>query len=449
MRMAEFDLTSKIAANLDKHLVFPLLEFLSEKNIYDQGDLNLAKLKLLNNTNMVDFASDVHVLVYPDEEKPKKFEEKRANVVNLLKSHSAVIQPILDIMKLEEVKKQVESTREGKQLFEFLERHHNFTLENLNAIFDFALIQFNCGNYSVAGEYLYFHRALVQPDDPKAISSLWGKLASGILMQEWDTAFEDLHRLKEVIDSSFTNNQLELLHQRTWLIHWSLFVFFNHPKGREAIVDLFLFQTPYLNTIQTMCPWVLRYLATAVITHKRRRQALKEVVRVIQQESYTYRDPVTEFVECLYVNFDFDKAQEKLRECATVLSNDFFLVACLDDFMDNARLFIFETFCRIHQCISIDKLANKLNMSAEEAERWIVDLIRKSPFQLDAKIDSQLGHVIMEAHAISPYEQVIEKTHTLAMRAQMLATNVERRLSIEKDKVDSVPHWAESSSRKA
>jgi len=406
MRMAEFDLTSKIAANLDKHLVFPLLEFLSEKNIYDQGDLNLAKLKLLNNTNMVDFASDVHVLVYPDEEKPKKFEEKRANVVNLLKSHSAVIQPILDIMKLEEVKKQVESTREGKQLFEFLERHHNFTLENLNAIFDFALIQFNCGNYSVAGEYLYFHRALVQPDDPKAISSLWGKLASGILMQEWDTAFEDLHRLKEVIDSSFTNNQLELLHQRTWLIHWSLFVFFNHPKGREAIVDLFLFQTPYLNTIQTMCPWVLRYLATAVITHKRRRQALKEVVRVIQQESYTYRDPVTEFVECLYVNFDFDKAQEKLRECATVLSNDFFLVACLDDFMDNARLFIFETFCRIHQCISIDKLANKLNMSAEEAERWIVDLIRKSPFQLDAKIDSQLGHVIMEAHAISPYEQV-------------------------------------------
>lgn len=33
--------------------------------------------------------------------------------------------------------------------------------------------------------------------------------------------------------------------------------------------------------------------------------------------------------------------------------NDFFLVACLEDFIENARLFIFETFCRIHQCISI------------------------------------------------------------------------------------------------
>ena len=78
-------------------------------------------------------------------------------------------------------------------------------------------------------------------------------------------------------------------------------------------------------------------------------QALKEVVRVIQQESYAYQDPITEFIECLYVNFDFDKAQEKLRECETVLSNDFFLVDCANDFMENARLFIFETFCRIHQ----------------------------------------------------------------------------------------------------
>ena len=78
-------------------------------------------------------------------------------------------------------------------------------------------------------------------------------------------------------------------------------------------------------------------------------QVLKDLVRVIQQESYTYRDPITEFIECLYIHFDFDKAQEKLRECAVALSNDFFLVACLDDFIENARLFIFETFCRIHQ----------------------------------------------------------------------------------------------------
>lgn len=71
------------------------------------------------------------------------------------------------------------------------------------------------------------------------------------------------------------------------------------------------------------------------------------------QESYTYRDPITEFLEHLYVNFDFEGARQKLHECQTVLFNDFFLTACLSDFVENARLMIFETFCRIHQCISI------------------------------------------------------------------------------------------------
>jgi len=37
---------------------------------------------------------------------------------------------------------------------------------------------------------------------------------------------------------------LMLLEQRTWLIHWSLFVFFNHPKGRDLIIEMFLGQPP-------------------------------------------------------------------------------------------------------------------------------------------------------------------------------------------------------------
>ena len=93
---------------------------------------------------------------------------------------------------------------------------------------------------------------------------------------------------------------------------------------------------------------------------------MKDLVKVIQEESYTYRDPITSFIEDLYVNFDFKGAQQKLRECETVLFNDFFLVACLDDFIENSRLMIFETFCRIHQCISISMLAEKLNMGPGE-----------------------------------------------------------------------------------
>ena len=78
---------------------------------------------------------------------------------------------------------------------------------------------------------------------------------------------------------------------------------------------------------QTTCPWILRYLATAVICNKSsRRNVMKDLIKVIQEESYTYQDPITSFIEDLYVNFDFDGAQQKLRDCETVLVNDLFLV---------------------------------------------------------------------------------------------------------------------------
>lgn len=35
---------------------------------------------------------------------------------------------------------------------------------------------------------------------------LWGKLASEILMQDWDAALDDLNRLREVLDSNVSSS---------------------------------------------------------------------------------------------------------------------------------------------------------------------------------------------------------------------------------------------------
>lgn len=264
----------------------------------------------------------------------------------------------------------------------------------------------------------------MQPTDKNYLNVLWGILAAEILQLNWNSALESLNRLREYIDNSSFSN-IEALQQRTWLIHWSVFIFVNHPKGPDLIIEMFLYKPLYLNAIQTMCPHILRYLAAAVIINPGRRNALKDLIKVIQQESYTYRDPITEFLEHLYVNFDFEGARLKLHECQTVITNDFFIIIWLNEFIENARLMIFETFCRIHQCISINMLAEKLNMEPSEAECWIVNLIRNA--RLDAKIDSKLGHVVMGTQPLSPYQQLVEKVDSLSVRSEALTNLVERK----------------------
>jgi translation initiation factor 3 subunit E len=167
--------------------------------------------------------------------------------------------------------------------------------------------------------------------------------------------------------------------------------------------------------------------------NKRRRNMLKELIKVIQQEQQSYKDPITELLECLYVRYDFDGAQQKLVECEQVILNDPFLgkriqggnsinVPLRDEFLENARLLIFENYCRIHQCIDISVLAEKMNMTYDEAELWIMNLVKSS--KLDAKIDSVKGTLIMTTNRVNVHEQMIESMKNLNARTYMLAKSL-------------------------
>lgn len=56
----EYDLSGVVSGFLDKHLVFPLLEFLAQKQIYDVKEIEANKLDLVQKTNMVDYAVDIY-----------------------------------------------------------------------------------------------------------------------------------------------------------------------------------------------------------------------------------------------------------------------------------------------------------------------------------------------------------------------------------------------------
>ncbi|XP_016977624.1 eukaryotic translation initiation factor 3 subunit E [Drosophila rhopaloa] len=432
--MANFDLTRINCQYLDRHLTFPLLEFLCGKEIYNQQELLEYILETVNKTNMIDYTMDTRKRLNLSQEMPEELVQRKAEVLATLKQLQNEVAPI---MKATDILKNGESMKDSKTFVSALQKDYNFKVEHLESAYKLAKYLYECGNYQESTSYLYFCLIVMSPNDKNYLNVLWGKLAAEILTLNWNTALEDLTRLRDYIDSA-NFSTIQALQQRTWLIHWSVLVFFNHPKGRDLIIEMFLYKPLYLNAIQTMCPHIMRYLATAVVINRTRRNALKDLIKVIQQESYTYRDPITEFLECLYVNFDFEGARLKLHECQTVILNDFFIVACLNEFVEDARLMIFETFCRIHQCITISMLADKLNMKPNEAECWIVNLIRNA--RLNAKIDSKLGHVVMGTQPLSPYQQLVEKIDSLSMRSEHLAGLIERK-SKQKQNQESVDSW--------
>uniref|UniRef100_A0A199UAB6 PCI domain-containing protein n=1 Tax=Manihot esculenta TaxID=3983 RepID=A0A199UAB6_MANES len=285
--MATYDLTPRIAPNLDRHLVFPLLEFLQERQLYPEEQIFKSKIELLSKTNMVDYAMDIHKSLYHTEDVPQDMIERRAEVVARLKALEEGAAPLVAFLQNVNA---VQELRADKQYnLQMLNDRFQIGPKQIEALYQYAKFQFECGNYSGAADYLY--------------------------------------------------------------------------------------------------------LSTAFMVNKRRRPQFKDFIKV----DVILNDPF------------LGKRVEDIN---------FSTVPMRDEFLENARLFIFETYCRIHQRINMGVLAEKLNLNYEEAERWIVNLIRNS--KLDAKIDSQSGTVIMEPNQPNVYEQLIDHTKAISGRTYKL-----------------------------
>merc|ERR1712093_200823 len=355
----EYDLLPKLVTHLDRHLIFPLLQFLEGQDEEEPSeDVTRTKYELLKKTNMTDYVASLYCELEGLEDAPAEFATKRQEVLDRLDKYSEESEKITDLLSREDV---VTGLRSDK-------------VANL------------------------------------------------------EVAMEEVQKVKESIDTKLFSNPLAQLTHRTWLIHWALFPFFNYEAGRDTICELF-FSAPFINTIQTACPWILRYLTAAVITNRNRtrntgqyQKQLKDIIRIVKQENYEYQDPVTDFIKALYIDFDFEEAQKKLSEAEEVLRSDFFLVSAADSFVEAARHLISESYCKVHQRIDIKDLSARLGLNQDEGEKWIVNLIRDT--RVDAKIDYKEGTVVMNHPPSSVYQQVIERTKGGFFRTQVLSAAV-------------------------
>jgi len=434
-QLVKYDLTHKMTPYLDRHLIFPIFQFLGEIGTYKKEDIMRAEIALLSETNMIDFAMDKYETI--GEEPPAALELRRDQVIEKLSTQRDRVLKLLELLENdEEVQKMktIKSIAEICTVFELEE-------DVFDGLMNYAKLQFDCGNYSLCGDLLKHYRSIMSQDAERPMtwrlsSSWWGSLASKILQGEFEEGAEDIYKLDDLLENTKMTKR-EVLLQRTWLLHWALFCIFQDSGSVPGkLLDQFLNEKS-MSIISLACPHLFRYVSACLILNKRVKHLMRETVWIISNERETYNDPITRFLLALFDTYDFDEAQLELKECEKVCKADFFLSKCWADFEENARLLIFETYCRIHQCINIEMIASKLNMEAEEAELWIVKLIQNA--KLDARIDSEKSRVVMTKGYPTVYQQVLEKTKNLSFRSTMMLSNLEKRdaSAKENEKVES------------
>lgn len=391
------------------------------------------KIRILKKTNMIDVIEDEYNK-YPDDA------ELQAELAELQGSLDAKRDALFDQIdhepedvnrvsvffasntdKIEELKK---ASPTGLTI-EYLEANEGISPGALEAYYKFGKFKYECGMYEDAETMIENFLSVLNPVSSSMVGAKWGRLACRILCRKWDAAKLDLDVVKDAIENRSVT-AVDKIRQRAWLLHWALFVHINLRDGVDSLADFFS-EKVYLQTIENLCPWLMRYYtAFVILSSSRRQKMLRDLLQGIQAMAYQYSDPMTEFLSSLYNQFDFDEAQVKLLECQELIRNDFFLTPFADKFMSEARMLICEMFCTINRKVDLAMLAGKLQMSEEDAERWMVEMVRNGTISAtaDAKIDASAKQVIMAPPGRAVHQVVIEKTRDLTARSSQLSTNL-------------------------
>lgn len=430
--MSRYDLTETIMRYLDRHQILPLLEFLQEKKAYKSRDLQKAKLDLVSKTKMVDFAIEEYKQLNNTEKVPPEMETQRTTVYNDLSETQKAIGLLLEFVAQEDDPYRLLDERPNSEQLRSDTQKKGVTAEQIAALYPYAKTNFDCGSYELAAKTLQLFRMLSDDEDKKFLA-LWGKLAAEILMVNCEVALRDLNELRGEIDRRGYNNHLEQLRQRTWLIHWSLFIFFGLEGGLAEMME-FLFQEKLMNTIQTQCPHILRYIVTAVIVNKTRKNVIRDVIKILLSEEGSYSDPFTEFVVATCANFDFDKSAEMLKKCKEVLDIDFFLGSAdaniTEQFMEGAQVLLLENVCKTQRTIAVSQMATYLGLETDGAEARITQLLRES--NVDATLDTATHTINVTGASPSVYTIVMDmaKQRNLDNRSQQLIQQVEKKYQL-------------------
>jgi len=455
----KYDLTTTFMKYLDPQLSILMIDFISGKKLYPEVEVLYGKMKLLMKTFCVAKAeetfaklkelnaekSQIEQLEKELEEMKKKYEKEKTAVetqwegTKVLFENEELMAVVNGTKKLGDSVTAEDGTVEEESIpvnAKTLAKTFGVNVAALTAFLRYIRFLYRSGDYQTAFELLQKFLAISKyfADDASSLrgKALWSRLACDILLNRLNEGFADIDALRNFIESLASKmrddprvaSHLQLLYMRVWLMHWSLFVYMRSPEhlqdGKDKLAELFQ-NVQYMNALQTEAPHLVRYLAVAFVTNKRKQRSMEALVRNVRQVSYMYTDSLTNFIDHMNVA-DFDGALASLTECReNLFPYDMIVESFQNEFVQCARFLLFSNFVRAHRRIDVPTLANKLSLSEKEVEQWVVDLIRNNS-RLDARIDSAANQMIFGTQQQSVYQSVIEDTKELCKNAEELAS---------------------------
>ena len=132
--VSEYDIIPKLVSHLDRHMIFPLLEFSASQLEDDDGntkdadkarEIVRAKYELLKKTNMTDYVASLYCQLegLSVEEPPAEFAERREGVLARLEQFEEETSKIRELLGTEEVVSNLRSDKVAN--LEFLKRDHD------------------------------------------------------------------------------------------------------------------------------------------------------------------------------------------------------------------------------------------------------------------------------------------------------------------------------------
>lgn len=130
--LSEYDLILKLAPHLDRHMIFPLLEFSASQLVDEDGEvkdtqkareITQAKYALTKKTNMTDYVANLYCELQDLKEPPVEYSDRRQKVFAQLEKYEQETGKISELLDRDDV---VEKLRADKvQNLEYLKREHD------------------------------------------------------------------------------------------------------------------------------------------------------------------------------------------------------------------------------------------------------------------------------------------------------------------------------------